>query len=74
MRDPMRDPIEVKTSDEVMSKLNSMEVDPYKFRVFLALQTNPQIYKGTVPHAEKIRRRAANKRQRMARKASRHAN
>ena len=63
--------MEVKTSDLVKSKLKELELDSYKWRIFLALQRNMQIYTGTVMAKEKKRRRAANKRQRAARRAGR---
>ena len=42
----------------------------YAFRILLALQAKP-MYEGTVPAAVKARRRAANKRARVARRANR---
>lgn len=66
--------IEVRTSEEVSQTLNNMEIPPYKWRIFLALQRNPQVYAGTVTRKVKAKRRAANKRQRAARKATRHGN
>ena len=42
----------------------------YGFRILLALQDKP-MYEGTVPYAVKARRRAANKRARVARRNNR---
>ena len=63
--------IEVKTSEEVSQTLNNMEIPPYKWRILLALQRNPQVYAGTVTRKVKAK---ANKRQRAARKVTRHGN
>ena len=60
--------VEVKLSEEVQDKLY---IDPYKWRILLALQQNLNLYKGTVSLKEKRRRRAHNKAQRRARRNNR---
>ena len=44
--------------------------DDYQWSIFLGLQRKP-IYQGTVPAAERRRRRAANRRARAARRVNR---
>ena len=60
--------VEVKLNEEVQEKL---DIDPYKWRILLALQQNLNLYKGTVSLKEKRRRRAHNKAQRRARRNNR---
>ena len=69
-----RNPVEVKTSDEVIDKLDSMAIDNNKWQYLLRMQKkNPgEVYAGTVPLKEKKKRRAANKVARKQRKANRH--
>ena len=69
-----RNRVEVKTSDEVLNKLDHMSLDNNKWKYLLALQgKNPgEVYAGTVPLKEKKKRRAANKVARKQRKANRH--
>lgn len=60
--------VEVKLNEEVQEKL---DIDPYKWRILLALQQNLNLYKGTVSLKEKRRLRAHNKVQRRARRNNR---
>lgn len=60
--------VEVKLNEEVQEKL---DIDPYKWRILLALQQNLNLYKGTVSLKEKRRRRVHNKAQRRARRNNR---
>ena len=69
-----RNHVEVKTSDEVIDKLDSMAIDNNKWQYLLRMQKkNPgEVYAGTVPLKEKKMRRAANKVARRQRKVNRH--
>ena len=60
--------VEVKLNEEVQENLDKLDIDPYKWRILLALQQNLNLYKGTVSLKEKRRRRAHNKAQRRARR------
>ena len=64
--------VEVKLNEEVQENLDKLDIDPYKWRILLALQQNLNLYKGTVSLKEKKRRRAVNKRARLARKNNRN--
>ncbi len=63
--------VEVRLNEEVQENLDKLDIDPYKWRVLLALQQNLNLYKGTVSLKEKRRRRAHNKAQRRARRNNR---
>ena len=63
--------VEVKLNEEVQENLDKLDIDPYKWRILLALQQNLNLYKGTVSLKEKRRRRAHNKVQRRARRNNR---
>lgn len=60
--------VEVRLNEEVQENLDKLDIDPYKWRILLALQQNLNLYKGTVSLKEKRRRRAHNKAQRRARR------
>lgn len=63
--------VEVRLNEEVQENLDKLDIDPYKWRILLALQQNLNLYKGTVSLKEKRRRRAHNKVQRRARRNNR---
>ena len=63
--------VEVRLNEEVQENLDKLDIDPYKWRILLALQQNLNLYKGTVSLKEKRRRRAHNKAQRRARRNNR---
>ena len=63
--------VEVKLNEKVQENLDKLDIDPYKWRILLALQQNLNLYKGTVSLKEKRRRRAHNKVQRRARRNNR---
>lgn len=63
--------VEVKLNVKVQENLDKLDIDPYKWRILLALQQNLNLYKGTVSLKEKRRRRAHNKVQRRARRNNR---
>lgn len=63
--------VEVKLDEKVQESLDNLDIDPYKWRILLALQQNLNLYKGTVSLKEKRRRRAHNKVQRRARRNNR---
>ena len=63
--------VEVRLNEEVQENLDKLDIDPYKWRILLALQQNLNLYKGTVSLKEKSRRRAHNKAQRRARRNNR---
>lgn len=63
--------VEVRLNEEVQENLDNLDIDPYKWRILLALQQNLNLYKGTVSLKEKRRRRAHNKVQRRARRNNR---
>ena len=60
--------VEVKLNEEVQENLDKLDIDPYKWKILLALQQNLNLYKGTVSLKEKRRRRTHNKAQRRARR------
>lgn len=63
--------VEVKLNKKVQENLDKLDIDPYKWKILLALQQNLNLYKGTVSLKEKRRRRAHNKAQRRARRNNR---
>ena len=63
--------VEVKLNEKVQENLDKLDIDPYKWRILLALQQNLNLYKGTVSLKEKRRRRAHNKAQRRDRRNNR---
>ena len=63
--------VEVRLNEEVQENLDKLDIDPYKWRILLALQQNLNLYKGTVSLKEKRRRRAHNKAHRRARRNNR---
>ena len=63
--------VEVKLNEKVQENLDKLDIDPYKWRILLALQQNLNLYKGTVSLKEKRRRLAHNKAQRRARRNNR---
>ena len=63
--------VEVRLNEEVQENLDKLDIDPYKWRILLALQQNLNLYKGTVSLKEKRRRREHNKAQRRARRNNR---
>lgn len=63
-------PVDVTYSNPVEEIITMTPLQKSRTRMALALMRK-EIYKGTVPNAEKIKRRKAGKAQRAARKASR---